>query len=207
MTALVWDQVEDRRYEAGVNRGVFYPLDDPGMVWNGLISVDEGFVGAEQNFYHVDGIRYLDTIGSTDFQAEVTAFSAPPEFAACAGEMSIIPGFRLAKQPKSRFHFSYQTPFGDGYKIHLVYNVLATPTSKVHTTLSNTPDPTLFTWTFDATPVAAEGFKPSAHYVVDSNVTDPEILSALEGILYGTELVDPTFPAIEDLVALFPEEE
>lgn len=203
MTILVWDQINDRRYEAGVSHGVFYPLGESGVVWNGLISVGEGFVGAEQTFYHMDGVKYLDTIGSTDFQAEVTAFSAPEGFSACAGEKSIVPGFRLAKQPKSRFHFSYQTPFGDGYKIHLVYNVLATPTSKIHTSLSDTPDPTIFTWTFDATPVAAEGFKPVAHYVVDSTKTDPEILSDLEEILYGTALVSPAFPAIEDLVVLF----
>ena len=45
MAQLVWDKAEDRIFELGVDRGVFFPKDGddylPGVVWNGLINVIE----------------------------------------------------------------------------------------------------------------------------------------------------------------------
>ncbi len=41
MTRLVWDQLGDRVYETGLDRGVLYFTDGGGVPWNGLTSVEE----------------------------------------------------------------------------------------------------------------------------------------------------------------------
>ena len=51
MTALTWDQVGDRRYETGVDKGVLYLADPSGQytegeAWNGLTAVNEAPSGA-----------------------------------------------------------------------------------------------------------------------------------------------------------------
>lgn len=203
MTRLVWDELATRRYEAGVSHGVLYLPEVPGVVWNGLISVADGGVGGEQRMLHQDGIKYYDFVGAREYQATVNAFYAPREFRVCQGEQELVPGLRLTAQPKTRFNFSYQTHYDEGYKIHLIYNVLATPIGRSHATETNQPNPAILGWTFDAVPVAAPGFRPSAHYVIDSTKADLVILTELEAILYGTGITDAEFPTIEDLVSLF----
>jgi hypothetical protein len=49
---LLWDQVGEREYEAGVDRGVLYLPDatgeyDRGFAWNGLTTVTESPSGAD----------------------------------------------------------------------------------------------------------------------------------------------------------------
>ncbi len=203
MPLLEWDQIDERRYEAGVNQGVFYPVSGPGVPWNGLTNVAETIVGAEQSSRYFEGVKYLDTIGGTNYQANVTAFSAPREFDKYDGAQPLIPGFYLSDQPKLRFNFSYATGINENeYKIHLVYNVLATATSVGYSTKNATVDPTLLSWKFDATPIIIDGFKPAAHLVADSSRMPSEKLFALEEFLYGTEETDPAFPTLAELIAL-----
>lgn len=203
MAVLVWDELTSRRYEAGVSHGALYLLNSSGVAWNGLISVIDKSIGADQLALHQDGIKYYDLIGSRDYHATVSAFYSPREFASCTGEKELVPGIRLTRQPKSRFNFSYQTHSSEGYKIHLVYNVLATPTNKNHATQGAQANPLIFSWEFDAVPVAVPGFKPSAHYVVDSTKVNLVLLTELEAILYGTGINEPEFPTIEELITLF----
>lgn len=204
MTRLVWDQITDRRYENGIDRGVLYPSSGLGVVWNGLTSVDESFVGGEHTPLHFDGIKYLDIVAAKDFQATVKAFSAPSEFAPCVGELSPKPGFILTRQARERFNFSYRSMVsGDGYKIHIVYNALATQTSRGYSSISDSVSPTQFEWKVDAVPPVTGTHRPSAHFVVDSTNTDPIALALLETYLYGTTLTDAYLPSAEDLIALF----
>ncbi len=43
MPAIVWDNIGDRFYESGLDRGVLYLSDGSGVPWNGLISIIEKF--------------------------------------------------------------------------------------------------------------------------------------------------------------------
>ncbi len=36
MTTLVWDQVGERRYETGIDKGVLYPVEDDGSYGEGV---------------------------------------------------------------------------------------------------------------------------------------------------------------------------
>jgi hypothetical protein len=203
MTRLVWDELESRRYEAGISHGVLYLPSSQGVVWNGLVSVVDGSVGGEQQALYQDGIKYYDVISGKNYQATISAYYYPKEFEACVGDKQAAPGIHLTRQSRTRFNFAYQSHYNEGYKIHLIYNALATPSDRNHETESNQPNPIILSWTLDAVPVAAPGFKPSAHYVIDSTKAELTLFNELEAVLYGTGISEPEFPTIEALLALF----
>lgn len=202
MTRLVWNLEEQRRYEAGVDRGVLYPPEAPGVVWNGLTAVDESIVGGEVQSLHYDGIKYLDYVGPRTYQATLTAFSAPEEFQPFVGRRPLVPGFLLTRQPRQRFGLSYRTKIeaGRGYKLHLVYNALASPTSRSYATLSQDQQASTLSWKIDAVPPRSDTHRPSAHYIFDSTKTDPQALAIIEAYLYGTDNADPRLPIFEELI-------
>lgn len=203
MTTIVWDAIDARNYEIGVSHGVFYPIDGVGVGWSGLILIEEAVSGNDESAFYLDSIKYLSVLGNTEYQATVTAYSAPPDFAPYQGQRAWAPGLILTAQPKKRFYFTYRTETDDGYKIHLVYNVLATPTSNSYSTVTDQAAASTFSWQFDATPIVMAGYRPSAHFVVDSSLTPSEVLVALETFLYGDSDTDPAFPTVDDLVAIF----
>lgn len=202
MPKLVWGQIEQIRYEAGVDQGVLYPSDGPGVVWNGLISVEETSIGGESSPYYFDGTKYLDIISPKNYQAILTAFSAPEEFGSYIGERSIIPGFVLTRQPRLQFNLSYRTLLGNnlGYKIHLIYNALASPNNVGYTSINPSSNVKPFSWKIDAVPPARSTYRPSAHFVLDSTKTHPDALKIVEIILYGTTKEDARFPNVEELL-------
>lgn len=203
MSTLVWDNTKVRMYETGIEKGVFYPSDGPGVVWNGLLSVVENLSGGEQGSYAADGVTYLNSVGARNYQATVQAFSAPREFSPYVGDLEVIPGFILTRQPRKQFGFSYKSLIANiGYKIHLVYNATATPTSRSYASTNDSPVPMNLEWKIDAVPVATAGYRPSAHYIVDSTKIDPADLATLEDILYGTDTAEPALPTVDDLVNL-----
>lgn len=199
MTKLVWDQIGERSYENGIDRGVFYPSVGPGVPWNGLLSVSESPSGGDQKSVSLDGVTFTNAIGLRDYKAVVKAFSAPREFSPCVGDLEIIPGFTITKQPKVQFSFSYRTLIQPvGYKLHLIYNVLATPTSRSYESTNDTSTPMNLEWAITATPINfGVGYRPSAHYVFDSNKVD---VAVLEDILYGTSSTDPALPPIDEII-------
>lgn len=202
MTKLVWGQTDQPRYQEGVDRGVLYPSNGPGVVWNGLVSVEESVVGGENNPYYFDGIKYLDVVSPKNYQANVTAFFAPEEFSPCIGEKSVIPGFVLTRQPRERFNFSYRSLLGDdlGYKLHLVYNASASPSNRSYVSIDPSSTPSTLAWKIDAVPPPSDTYRPSAHFVLDSTKMDSDALEAIETMLYGSDTLLPHFPNITELI-------
>lgn len=194
MTRIVWSQVGERFFETGVDQGVLYPPNGaPGVPWNGLISVEEGVSGGEVEPYYFDGLKYLDFVLNEDFQATLTAFSAPVEFATCEGLKALAPGLSVAQQPRLSFGLCYRTRIGNdvdgvdhGFKLHLVYNATAAPTGRVSSTLNDSPEPSQLSWTIESVPPPATTYKPGAHFIIDSREVDSEKLATLEDALYGT---------------------
>ena len=202
---LVWGQPVKRKYEAGVERGVFYPINGVGVAWNGLISVEESSSGGETTSFHFDGIKYLDIVTPSTFQATLTAMTEPEGFAETLGDKSVIPGFILTQQSRKCFDLSYRTMIGnDGdYKLHLIYNVMATPGGRSHTSLGKETTPETRSWTIDAVPKNGDSYRPSSHFIIDSTVTEPGAMRAIEGILYGTETDParmPRMPVTDELI-------
>lgn len=204
MARLMWH--EDRKYEFGVDHGVYYhPVKpnvyDYGTVWNGLVSVDESSVGGENVAYHFDGIKYLDLVEPRNYEATITAYSAPQPFSYSLGYFPLVPGFILTRQTRTIFGLSYRTFVGDNldYKIHLVYNILANFTRKGSSTIEETGKAELSSWKIDAVPLVGLKDRPTAHYILDSVRMPSELLTILEDILYGTDNTTARLPTIEEL--------
>jgi hypothetical protein len=214
MTALAWDQVGERLYETGVDRGVLFLPDNTGdynegHAWNGLVTVAEAPSGAGTTALFADNIKYLSLVAAEEFGATIDAYTYPDEFGQCDGTAEPEPGVYLGQQGRRSFGLAYRTRIGNdldgndhGYKIHLVYGALAAPSAKSYGTINDTPAAITFSWTITTTPVAVTGHKPTATLVIDSTKVDAALLAALEDILYGTDTDDPRLPLPDEVLAL-----
>jgi hypothetical protein len=75
MTRLVWDQVNERDYELGLDRGVFYPLNGPGHAWNGLISVEESPSEGDFRPRYLDGRKLGNRGRRGEFSANFDSYT------------------------------------------------------------------------------------------------------------------------------------
>ena len=206
MSKIVWDQTGERLYETGVKRGVLYVQDSggtypKGVAWNGLTAVTESPSGAEATPLYADDIKYLNLISTEELGGTIEAYTYPDEFAECDGSASIATGVYIGQQSRKTFGMCYTTTVGNdvdsnahGYKLHLIYGALASPSEKAYSTINDSPEAITFSWEFSTTPVNVTGFKPTANIVIDSTKATPEKLAALEKILYGDAEVEPRLP-------------
>lgn len=209
MTRVQWGKVGERNYEAGIDRGMLY-VGNTGVAWSGLMSVKEGQDGGEAKAYYVDGVRYANRILLEEFQATIEAFTYPELFAQCDGTAQISSGLFATQQRRRPFGFSYRTLIGNdiegleaGYKIHIVYNAMAKPTSsRSYVSLGDKIDPLSFAWDIVTKPPVLD-FVPTAHMIIDSRSTAPALLGQIEDILYGSAAADPRLPTAGELVFLF----
>ena len=222
MAKLSWDNTGERLYETGVKNGVLYlqgsgGVYDKGVAWNGLTAVTESPSGAEQTPLYADDIKYLNLTSTEEFGATVEAYTYPDEFAECDGSASIANGVTIGQQNRKTFGMSYKTTVGNdvdgnnyGYKLHLIYGALASPSEKGYSTINDSPEAITFSWEISTTPVNVTGFKPTASVTIDSAKVDAEKLAALEEILYGkdptteggTDGVEPRLPLPDELAEL-----
>ena len=214
MARLVWDQTGQKTYETGVKQGVLYPQGEggaypKGYAWNGLTGVTESPSGAESNPLYADDIKYLNLISAEEFGATIEAYTYPDEFAECDGSAEIAPGVTIGQQARKTFGMAYKTTFGNdvdgnehGYKLHLIYGALATPSEKAYATINDSPEAITFSWEVTTTPVAVEGFKPTASLTIDSTKVAKDKLTALEDILYGKDSVEARLPLPNEVAEL-----
>lgn len=194
MTKLIWHESGKHFYESGVDRGVFYPKNNTGVAWNGLISVKEAPSDVDQSVIYVDGFHYTNQLSLGSFAATIEAYTYPSEFDDYEGD----------------FNFCYRTLIGNdinnsdhGYKLHLVYNALATPSDKSYSTINSSSEALTFGWDISTTPILIPYARPSSHFIVDSTKVYSGVMSGLESILYGDDSTDPSFPTIDELLAFF----
>ena len=215
MSKIVWDAAGERFYETGVKNGVLYVKDDKGaygngVAWNGLTAVTESPSGAEASPLYADDIKYLNLISNEEFGGTIEAYTYPPEFAQCNGEAELAAGVVIGQQARKEFGFCYRTTVGNdtlgndyGYKLHIVYNALAAVSEKAYATINDSPEAITFSWEFTTTPVAVEGFKPTACVTIDSTKVDAEKLKTLEAKLYGSESEEPSLPMPAEIATMF----
>lgn len=208
MTALVWDQVGERRYETGLDHGVLYPPDGDAVPWNGLISITPGS-NRETKGYHLDGMKYMEAQVVGSYTAKLQAYTYPDILDSLMGIATYADGVAIHNQRGKRCHLSYRTKIANdlegedhGYKIHIVYNVLAVPSDFAYNTLGSSAQANPFEWDLTTLPQRLEGYGPVSHISLDSRFIAPELLSDLEETLYGTVSTDPTLPDLDDLLAL-----
>lgn len=209
---LVWDQVGEHRYETGVDRGVLYPPggDDP-VPWNGLTQVTEN-LERDVKSYYIDGVKYLDHHVPDTYSAKLQAFTYPDELEDLMGTAPFAPGVFLHDQRARQFSLSYRTLVGNdidgvdhGYKIHLIYNVMAVPSSVGIGTIADSTSLASFEWALTAVPDQLFGARPTSHISIHSRGIDPDLLETIESLLYGTEEEPPALPSLIDLLNLVAE--
>lgn len=209
MAPLVWDAVGDRQYETGVDRGVIYLPDGRAVPWNGLTSVQERS-SREVQSYFMDGVKFLEKHTPSDYAADIGAYTYPPELDDLIGLESDVAGLFFHDQSSKFFSLSYRTKVGNdteglefGYKIHIVYDVMATPQGTTHQTISESPSVAEFSFSLAGVPPLYDGHRPTMHLSIDSTRTDPARFAAMEDLLYGTQANDARLPTIQQLTEIF----
>lgn len=203
MAKLVWDKTGKRTFETGVDHGVLYPTTTSGaygqgVAWNGLTSITESPSGAEPTNLYADNIKYLTLLSAEDFGGTINAYTYPDEFELCDGTAELGKGVVIAQQPRKVFALVYRTKVGNdlqgqdaGYKIHIIYGALASPSEKTRDTINESPSAVEFSWTFTTTPVNVTGYAPTAHLIIDSTKVEAGKLKQIEDALFGTEEEEP----------------
>lgn len=213
MAKLVWDETGKRLYETGVSQGVLYPQSGGtypnGVAWNGLTAVTESPSGAEATPLYADNIKYLNLFSAEEFGATIEAYTYPDEFMACDGSAQIAKGAYIGQQNRKQFGMCYKTLLGNdvdandyGYKLHIIYGAMASPSEKAYATVNDSPEAITFSWEVTTTPVNVTGYEPTASIVIDSAKCDPTKLADLEEILYGSAEEEPRLPLPDEIVTV-----
>lgn len=205
MAPLSWDAVTERYYQHGVDRGAVYIGAAAPVAWNGLISVDE-MGGGESDIIFRDGKIVLADGDPSNFSATISAFFFPDEMSACLGIPESADNLYVDNQKPKRFSMSYRSLIGSGnsgdmfgYQVHLVYNCIASIGNRQRKTLTDTPEPMTFDFSIVCTPVKLAGFRPTAHYILDTRSMGPGQMQELEDLLYGKGATAGRMPTVTEL--------
>lgn len=201
MARILWGQPGDKRYELGIDRGVFYPKTGDGVPWTGLVSVSKGISGSNYKPQYIDGVKFMDEVEKGNASFSLETFATPKEFLPCLGIKALMPGLYATNQPRDSFGFSYRTGLGNdvlgqnyGYKIHIISEALTSSTTIKNATLSDSTNPILYKWDIDVVPKYTTPRKPISHVIVETNRYSSAAITALENILYGTISTAPRLP-------------
>jgi hypothetical protein len=210
MARIDWAQVGSRYFEAGIDRGVLYVGNNPGVPWVGLIGVEHNASGGDAKPRYLDGVKISNYAAPEEFEATIEAFTYPTAFEQCDGTAHIQNGLRVSQQFRKSFGMTYRTKVGNdakgldlAYKIHILYNLRAEPTDRGYETLGDDNEAMSFSWGVTSRGEMVTGLFPSAHFTVDSRDVPAELLQDIENILYGDSSNEPKLPSPGELIFLF----
>lgn len=213
MAKLVWDKTSEKLYETGVSQCALYlqstgGVYDKGVAWNGITAITESPSGAEATALYADDIKYLSLMSAEEFGATIEAYMYPDEFMQCDGSAEIAKGVNIGQQSRKTFGLCYKTVIGNdtdsnnhGYKLHIIYGAMASPSEKNYQTINDSPEAITFSWELTTTPVNVNGHKPTATITIDSTKCNKEKLAALEKILFGDDTgeTNPRLPLPDEI--------
>lgn len=205
MSKLIWDQSGAKLYETGVEQVALYVQDNgaypTGVAWNGLTALNLTPSGAEPTPLYANNRKYLTLMSVEELGGTIEAYTYPEEFEACDGSASLIPGVTIGQQTRVPFGLAAKTLIGNdtemtkhGYKLHLVYGCLASPSEKAYSTINDSPEANTMSWEFTTTPVEVADHNVTSYVCIDSTKVDADKLAALEAILYGSEEAEARLP-------------
>lgn len=210
---LVWDQVNEKQYETGVEQVALFVQENgtypKGVAWNGCTAFNLSPSGAEPTPLYANNRKYLTLMSAEETGGTIEAYMYPEEFAECDGSKTIAPGVFIGQQTRKSFGLVAKTLVGNdteknkyGYKLHLVYGALASVSEKAYATVNESPEIEPFSWEFTTTPVDVAGYEPTAYICIDSTKVDAEKLAALEAIVYGNESQEPRLPLPAEVIEI-----
>ena len=218
MSKLNWDQVGEKEYYTGVDKTVLFPFDNStkkygtGVAWSGVTAINENPSGAEPTDLYADNQKYLTMRSKEEFGATLESYMYPPEFEECNGRKKVA-GLLITQQTRKAFGLAYRNYIGNdteyedyGYELHFVYGATASPASRSHGTVNESPEAETLSHEISTVPedTGISGMKPTAHVIIRS--TDPDVtqekLSAIENMIWGTDETDPKLPSVAELLAI-----
>jgi hypothetical protein len=211
--AVAWDVLGTHTFERGLDRGMLYlqqssGLYSDGVSWSGLtsVSLSQNNTGFEPIYY--DGYKITDVFNKSYVSGTISAFSYPDLMTYAEGGDDQTNFITINGQNFSRFAMSYRTQNSHdlnesaGYKIHILYNMVAQRTSRDFATINDSSNAYEFTWDFSCTPAfAGATLKPTSHVVIDTRKVSAGNVTLVENNLYGVAGVSPAnVPTIPTLI-------
>jgi hypothetical protein len=161
---------------------VFYAeTEKNGVPWNGLISVTEDPENSDVKVRYQDGRKRRQSRTHDCFAGSIEAYTFP----------LVMDGHP--------FGLSYRTSSEDTYKIHIVYNVMVSPSARSY----RYQDPNTFNWDFTTRPEKFPGGKIGSHFVIDTASAYPEAISVMEDMLYGSDDDGAHLPTPDEIYEIF----
>lgn len=211
MAELSWTDVGARLFETGLDRGVLYVGEDPGVAWPGLLEVSKSFTGGEARPQYVDGVKFQNTTTPEEIELSLSALYSPEEFDICDGTALVGHGLFMHSGVRREFGLSYRTKIGNdvegsdhGHKIHLVYNATASPSNQSLQTEAENPDLSSLSWQITTRPFPLPNGTRSAHFFLDTTRASELLTNWLDETLYGTDTTPPRLPGIEEIITIEP---
>ena len=213
MSKLVWDQSGEKFYETGVEQVALFVKESTGyangVAWNGITAFNINPTGAEPTALYANNKKYLSIMSAEETGGTIEAYMYPDAWAACDGSASPVEGVYVGQQPRKAFGLVVKTLIGNdtdfnrkGYKLHIVYEALASVSEKSYSSVNDSPEVDPFSWEFTTTPVDVEGYEPTAYICIDSTKADATKLAALEAMIYGSESEEATLPDIDTVISM-----
>ena len=213
MSKLIWDQTGAKLYETGVEQVALYPQEDgaytKGAAWNGVTALNLTPSGGEPTPLYANNRKYLTLMSVEELGGTIEAYTYPKEWEECDGSAELVPGVKLGQQPRKAFGLVAKTLIGNdteqnkhGYKLHLIYGGLASPSEKAYSTINESPEVETMSWEFSTTPVEVAGHEPTSYICIDSTAVDADKLAALEAVLYGSESEEARLPLPSEIAEM-----
>lgn len=213
MSKLIWDQIGERVYETGIEQVALYPQVEgaypKGVAWNGVTAFNLSPSGAEPTPLYANNKKYLTLMSVEELGGTIEAYTYPDEWAECDGSAVAVAGVFIGQQPRKPFGLVGKTIIGNdtemtkyGYKLHIVYGGLASPSAQDNATINDSPEAKTMSWEFSTTPVAVPGYESTSYLCIDSTKVDAEKLAALEKVLYGDAEAEARLPMPSEILEI-----
>ena len=212
MSKMIWDAVGEKFFETGIEQVALYRMTEgaysTGVAWNGITALNLTPSGAEATSLYANNRKYLTLMSVEELGGTIEAYTYPDEWAECDGSAMAAPGVFIGQQARKPFGLAAKTLVGNdvdltahGYKLHLIYGGLASPSEQTNSTVNDSPEAKTLSWEFSTTPVNVTGYQSTSYICIDSTKVDAEKLAALEAILYGSDNVEPRLPMPDEVLS------
>lgn len=213
MSKMIWDAVGEKVFETGIEQVALYRMVEnaytKGVAWNGITALNLTPSGAEATSLYANNRKYLTLMSVEELGGTIEAYTYPDEWAECDGSAMAAPGVFIGQQARKPFGLAAKTLLGNdtdltahGYKLHLIYGGLASPSEQTNSTVNDSPEAKTMSWEFSTTPVNVTGYQSTSYMCIDSTKVDADKLAALEAVLYGSESAEPRLPMPDEVLSM-----
>lgn len=199
MAKVNWSASPIKKFDSGIDRVMLYVDGFPSSPWFGFVGIteDPAISGASRETYYNQNLYNIS--GDPMLKGQITAYTYPDSFQPCLGIFNDKGLFHYYQDP-IEFNLAYRTQIRDqnssviGYNLNFVYNMLASPSTKVSATETDAVLASSFSWDYVARPVAYSAelkARPSASYSVSTTSISQKNVTSIENIIYGTTSLNP----------------